>query len=356
MRTIIIAAIALAFVGAAHATPQSAQRSCAFNMRLSQARCARLYSTPVHGRAGGWTRDTASSSTLLYASDPFNDAVDIETVTSKGFTHSGSLTIAGALPLGLTVDHDQNLYVAGAVLTSGTPSVQVFPRGSTKPSKTYTSGLTGPIDVAVDQHGTVYVSNLLDPKGGGCGEGSGPGGSVVEYAKGSMKPTHTISGFPGCPNGVAVDSKSNLYLTYIYYPTSGFVESDVIEYPYGSTKGKALGLEVPGGPELGGLAFDAKGDLLVENVQDDATLNQLLTFPQGSKTPTNTIQYGGTGWASFKYFALDGNRYFAPAYIAENLSYVPSPAAAFEYPSGRQLFAQTTPLAFAYGIALSPGK
>jgi hypothetical protein len=318
--------------------------------------CARLHNAPVRGRAGGWMRNTGSSSTLLYASDPFADAVEIESVTSKGFTYAGSLSIAGALPLGLTVDGDQNLYVAAAVLTSGTPSVQVFPRGSTKPSKTYTSGLTGPLDVAVDKHGTVYVSNLLNPLGGGCGEGSGPGGSVVEYAKGSMKPTRTITDFPGCPNGITVDSKSNLYLTYIYYPTSGFVESDVIEYPYGSTKGKALGLEVPGGPELGGLAFDAKGDLLVENVQDDATLNQLLTYPPGSKTPTNTIQYGGTGWASFKYFALDGNRYFAPAYIAENLSYVPSTAAAFDYPSGRQLFAQTAPIAFAYGMALSAGK
>jgi hypothetical protein len=356
MRTIIIAAIALAFVGATHATPPSTQHPCAFNMHLSPAMCARLHNAPVHGRAGGWVRNTASSSTLLYASDPFSATVEIESVTSKGFTNAGSLSIADALPLGLTVDQNQNLYVAAATLGSGTPSVQVFARGATKPSKTYTSGLTGPTDVAVDSHGTIYVSNLRDPEGGGCGAGSGPGGSVVEYVKGNMKPARTITDFPGCPSGIAVDSKSNLYLAYLYYPTSGLLQSDVIEYPYGSIKGKALGLEVPGGPELGGLAFDAKGDLLVENVQDDATLNQLLTFRSGSKTPNNTIQYGGTGWSSFKYFALDGNRYFAPAYIAENLSYVPSTAAAFDYPSGRQLFAQTAPLAFVYGMAISAGK
>jgi hypothetical protein len=355
MRTIIIAAIALALVGATHATLQSNQHSCAFNMRLSQAMCERLHSAPLRGRSSGWVRNTASSSTLLYASDPFSGAVEIESVTSKGFTSAGSLSI-GALPLGLAVDQNQNLYVAAATLGSGTPSVQVFARGETKPSKTYTSDLTGPIDVAVDAHGTIYVSNLRDPQGGGCGAGSGPGGSVVEYAKGNMKPARTITDFPGCPSGIAIDSKSNLYLAYLYYPASGLLQSDVIEYPYGSTRGKALGLNVPGGPDLGGLAFDAKGDLLVENVQDDATLNQLLTFPPGSKTPANTIQYGGTGWASFKYFALDGNRYFAPAYITENLSYVPSTAAAFDYPSGRQLFAQTAPVAFVYGMAISAGK
>ena len=53
---------------------------------------------------------------------------------------------------------------------------------------------------------------------------------------------------------------------------------------------------------------------------DDATLNQILTFPHGSTKPSNTIQYPGTGWGTgFKFFALSGNRFYAPAYMSSKL-------------------------------------
>jgi hypothetical protein len=356
MRFLTLAAIALLSLGAVRAS-HAARPVCAFNLALNAAQCERFLESRPQSPAR--SRSSSSKGTYVYASLPFSDAVSISALGAKGFKPAGMLALpSGAIPFGLTVDGSQNLYVSISTFGSATPSVEVFPRGATEPSKTYTTGLAAPIDVAVDQHGTVYVANLASSKGGGCGQGSGPGGSVVEYANGSTRPTRTIADFPGCPEAVAVDSSANLYLTYIYYPATGFVQSDVREYGYQSTQGKALHLHVPGGPDLGGVAVTSSGDIVVENGEDDATLNQILTYKPGSKRPSSVIQYGGAGWGTgFKFFALLGNKLFAPAYIAENFSYVATSLAAFDYPSGRELFVQNPALIsqpWSYGIAVSP--
>jgi hypothetical protein len=360
MRYFTLAAITMLFVGAVHTTTPAARPTCAFNLPLNSSQCARWLNSPHHASGKSWSA-SAKGATLVYTSQPFVGVVDISALGPKGFKPAGTLALpSGSFPLGLTVDDSQRLYVAISTLTSGTPSVEVFPRGATTPSKIYTTGLSAPVDVAVDHHGTLYVANLAHAGGGGCAEGTGPGGNVIEYAKGSTIPTRTISGFPGCPSGVAVDSKANLYLTYLYYPPTGFAQSDVIEYPYGSTQGKALHLHVPGGPDLGGVAVTSTGELVVENDQDDATLNQILTFVHRSKKPTTSIQYGGSGWGTaFKFFALSGNRLFGSAYIAENLPFVVTALAEFDYPSGRELSVQKptgTSQPFIYGVAVSPGK
>jgi hypothetical protein len=361
MKFITLVSVVLLSIGAARGSLRTAPAGCVFNLPLTATQCERLLESRRQTPARSWS-SSRRNQTLVYASQTFSSAVSISALTATGFKPVGELALpSGGAPLGLTVDDSQNLYVAISPLgSSGTASVAVFPRGATKPSAVYTDGLSGPVDVAVDRHDTLYVANLANPGGGGCGQGSGPGGSVVEYSAGSTTPTRTISDFPGCPSAVAVDSKANLYLTYLYYPASGFAQSDVREYAYRSTHGKALHLHVPGGPELGGIAVTSAGDIVVENDQDDATLNQVLTFAQGSKKPLQTIQYGGVGWGTgFKYFALFGDRLFAPAYVVENFGYVVTTLAEFDYPSGREVFVQNpalTSLPFAYGIAVSPGK
>jgi hypothetical protein len=347
-------------IGAAREVRQPAKAACPFNLPLNAAHCERLLEAGRGTPARSWS-SSRKDQTLIYASQTFSGAVTISAVTAKGFKTVGELALgSGEYPLGLTVDASQDLYVAVSPLGSGTASVDVFPRGATKPSKTYTSGLTGPVDVAVDRHGTLYVANLANPSGGGCDQGSGPGGSVVEYAKGSMTPTRTITDFPGCPSAIAVDSNANLYLTNTYYLASKFTKSDVRKYAYQSTRGKSLHLHVRGGALFGGIAVTSQGDILIENGQDDATLNQLLTFAHDSKRPTGMIQYGGDGWGDgFKFFALLGDRFFAPAYVVAGFGYVATTIAEFKYPSGREVFVQNpalTSLPFAYGFAASPGS
>jgi hypothetical protein len=356
---IAIAALTLFSLGAAHEARHAAHAGCPFNLPLRAAQCERLLESGRETPARGWS-SSREDQTLVYASQTFSSAVAISSVTANGLKPVGELALgSGEYPLGLTVDASQNLYVAISPLGSGTASVDVFPRGATKPSQVYTSGLTGPVDVAVDHYGTLYVANLANPNGGGCDQGSGPGGSVVEYAKGSTTPTRTITDFPGCPSAIAVDSDANLYLTNTYYLASSFTKSDVRKYAYQSTHGRSLHLHVRGGALFGGIAVTDKGDIVVENNQDDATLNQILTYARHSRRPTSTIQYGGDGWGDgFKFFALLGDRLFAPAYVMAGFGYVATTVAEFKYPSGREVLVQNpalTSLPFAYGFAVSPG-
>jgi hypothetical protein len=361
MRSIGVAALVLLSIGAVHTARQTLPAGCPFNVPLTAAQCQRLLQSHRQTPARSWS-SSRTNQTLIYASQPFSSVVTISALTAKGgLKLVGELTMpSGGFPLGLTVDSSQNLYVAISPVGSGVASVAVYPRGATMPSEVYTSGLSGPVDVAVDRYGTLYVANLANPGGGGCGQGSGPGGSVVEYVKGSTTPSRTITDFPGCPNALGVDSNADLYMTYVYYPASGFAQSDVREYQYQSIHGVPLHLHVRGGALFGGIAVTSAGDIVVENVQDDATLNQVLTFAQNSKKLIGTIQYGGDGWGTgFKFFALLGQRLFAPAYVVESFSYVVTTVGEFEYPSGREIFVQNPALVslpFAYGVAVSTGK
>src|SRR5262249_13170510 len=146
-------------------------------------------------------------------------------------------------------------------------------------------------------------------------------------------PTAVITDVPGCPNGVATDTSGNLYVSYYVYPNSGGLQSDVMKYAPGSTKGNALKLSVPGGALLWHPGIDANGDLAVTNIQADDTLAQILVFKNGSKTPTQTIQ-DGFGWQPI-YFAIHGNRLFTGCFEQIPLGNEP---AEFAYPSGREQF------------------
>ena len=180
--------------------------------------------------------------TLLYASEPFSGEVSISSVDSKGLRAVGNLAFNSFLPVGVAVDASQNLYVSLVPLAGQQGAVDVFPRGATKPSKVYTKGLTQAEYVTVDSQGTVYVANLSDSSGG-C--------SVVEYAKHSMKPTAVITGIPGCIDGLTVDSSENLYVTYVAYPNSGGVQSNILKFTPGSKNGITLNLKAPGRMCLG---------------------------------------------------------------------------------------------------------
>jgi hypothetical protein len=257
----------------------------------------------------------------------------------------------------MAVDSSKNLYVA-LLNPNGPQSVEVFPRGSTKPSKSYTDGITGPLNIAIDSHDTLYVANFVGSKT--C--------NVLEYAKGSMKPTRTITDVPGCPNGVGVDADSNLYVTYIYYPPTGPWETDVMKYARGSTKGMRLHLKAPG-PGLDvfyGIAVAAAGDLVIGNLHEGYALDQILIFPRGSQTAASTVQFGNYWYPLF--FALAGNTLFAPAFLEQGgaagggfLSFfnliIGDEPAEFQYPTGRELFVENAKKlapGFYYAFAFSP--
>jgi sugar lactone lactonase YvrE len=319
---------------------------CIFHLATDPNACARQIRAVERPRTKRWISATAGQ-TLLYVSEPFGSAVSISTVGANAITQSGELTFDGAIPFSLAVGPSKNLYVA-LLNPSGPPSVEVFPRGSTKPSKVYTDGVTGPLDVAVDPHGTLYVANFVSSST--C--------NVLEYAKGSLKPTAVITDVPGCPNGVAVDASSNLYVTYIYYPATGPWQTGVMRYARGSTKGTRLNLKASGRNDFYGIAVDAKGNLVIANEAQDGMLYQILIFPRGSRAPAGGMAYGD-GWFPL-FFTLDGNRLFAPAYLEQgtaSLMTIGDEPAEFDYPGGRERLVESPTLAdpaFYYAFAISP--
>jgi hypothetical protein len=319
---------------------------CIFHLATDPVACARQVRTVARPRTKRWLSASAGQ-TLLYVSEPFASAVSVSTVGTNAITPSGELTFDGAIPFSLAVGPSKSLYVA-VLDASGPPSVEVFPRGSTKPSKTYTDGVTGPLDVAVDARGTLYVANFVSSSS--C--------NVLEYANGSMKPTAVITDVPGCPNGVAVDANSNLYVTFIYYPPTGPWQTDVMKYARGSTKGTRLNLKAPGRNDFYGIAVDGKGDLLIGNEAQVGMLYQILIFPRGAHAPASEIAYGD-GWFPL-FFTLAGNRIFAPAYLEQgtgSLMTIGDEPAEFDYPSGRERVVESPKLVdpeFYYGFAVSP--
>ncbi len=320
--------------------------SCVFNLAANPIACARRIQAVERPRTKSWIAPRAGK-TLLYVSEPFSSAVSISTVTANAITPSGQLTFNGAIPFSMAVDSSKNLYVA-VINPYGAQSVEVFARGSTRPSKIYTDGVTGPLDVAVDARGTLYVANFV----------SSTACNVLEYAKGSMKPTAVITDVPGCPNGVAVDARLNLYVTFIYYPQSQRWVTDVMKYSPGTTKGTQLHLLAPGLNDFYGIAVDGNANLVIGNSQEAGTIHQLLLFPHGSRSATVIAEYGD-GWFPL-FFALTGNRLYAPAYLEQgtgSLMTLGDVPAEFDYPSMNQRLVANPRLvgtSFYYGFALSP--
>ena len=165
-------------------------------------------------------------------------------------------------------------------LGAGT-TVSEFAAGSTTPTKTLT-GLNGPIALAFDSSGNLYVAN----------DGDGSGTTVSEFAPGSTTPTKTLSGLSS-PRALAFDSSGNLYVV-----NQG--GNTVSEFAVGSsTPTKTLtGLN---GPIA--LAFDSSGNLYVVN----EGANTVSEFTPGSSTPTATL----TGLDNPNALAFDssGNLY-----------------------------------------------
>lgn len=336
-----------ASTAAASGTQQPAPAPCIFKLNEDPIACARLIRAHGHPEGRSWISPATGNKTLLYASEPYAAAVSISTVSTHALTPSGMLTFNGELPFTLAVDSSKHLYV-GLLNPSGGSSVEVFSRNSKKPVRTYTNGITGALDVTVDSRGTLYVANFV----------SSTSCNVLEYAKGSMTPTATITDVPGCPNGVAVDANSNLYVTFIYYPPSAPWQTDVMKYAPGSTTGTRLNLKAPGLNDFYGIAVDANGNLVIADSVQAGMLGKILVFPAGSQTASHTMEYGD-GWYSL-FFALNGSRLFAPAYLEQGtteLTSIGDEPAEFEYPSGRERFVENPNLAspgFELGFAVSP--
>jgi hypothetical protein len=159
------------------------------------------------------------------------------------------------------VDKSGNLYVANV----GAKNVTEYKPGSSSPSCTYDAGLVDPINVTTDAKGDVFVVDFND---------FNAPGSVDEF----KQCTDTVSqqySIPKGPEGVAVDSKGDIFVSFFNANFAGAFE----EFPKGKTTPKALSATV-GSPA--GLILDKKGDLIADDQEGSI---DVIAPPYTTATP-----------------------------------------------------------------------
>ncbi len=270
------------------------------------------------GARAGWLSPQATTG-QLFVGDQTNQRVAIFSQQSGAPT--GQITDAISGPDGLYVDYRGTLYVCNF----GAGTVTEYPKGQVTHSKTLT-GTIGPKYVVAGRDGTVYVSDF----------GNGSKSNLYEYANGSTTPTTTIP-FATYPAGVALDTHNKLYVAY---NDSTNIDIEVLKFTPGSTKGKNLGIHLKYG-NAGGLTFDNKGDLLL----DDQSMAAVDVFPRGAVTPSKQI----TGFSLAYQIAL--NHKDTHLFVSDPFG--PS-VAEVAYPSGKPIRSFSSGLAGAFGVATSP--
>ena len=126
------------------------------------------------------------------------DGGTISTYTTAG--KAISPTIAGLDgPVGVAVDASGKIYVANSGSLPNTGSIETFNPDGSPASPTITAGLTTPFGITVDANGKIYVANYN-------------GGTVTTYLADGTQTTPTITGLQ-FPTDVKVDANGKIYVT-----------------------------------------------------------------------------------------------------------------------------------------------
>jgi hypothetical protein len=196
-------------------------------------------------------------------------------------------------PTQVAADSKGDLFVNSTKTSAG--AILFFPPGATKPSRTITTGISGPQALACDQSGDLFVLNS-EPK------------SVTVYAPGSGQPRLKITKGLHLPYSMAIDGSGNIYVGNITD------QSSVVVYASGKSSPQRFirtGISQPIA-----LAFDKAGDLYVSNQLVYATHRSSITaYAPGASSPMLTIDGAGcpTGDCNVKSLAFDSaDRLYVP--------------------------------------------
>jgi len=251
------------------------------------ARSARMAS-----RGAGYGPAKKSAQTL-FVSDLSASAIRLYPANVKNPKQTGEITQGIDLPVNIAVDQSGTLYVAN----NGNSTVTEYPLGQTTPSVTLTNSLVYPNGIAVDSAGTVYVTS-----------GSSVGDTyVLEFPKGATSPSVQVDGF-GLAIGLAIDKAGNLYVGDAH-------TNEVFEVAKGTTKPVDLALTELADPT--GVAISPKDDLYVSNESPSAFA--VHGYKLGQTTPFVTITDGTDGPYAIGFSASGtlfvGNGYKQPGNV-----------------------------------------
>ncbi|HXB83580.1 MAG TPA: hypothetical protein VNU22_09565 [Candidatus Acidoferrum sp.] len=215
----------------------------------------------------------ATNASLVFEADQEETAVNIYQTADLASNPAPIATIhvAAGCPYGLATDKKgKTLYVDD---NCGGNDVEEYAKGSTTLETKITDGISNPLGAAVDEHGTLYVSNYP--------------ATITEYTKGTTTPSKTISGGGLTdPFGLALDKKGNLYI-------ADFGADAVFELPAGGSSVTNLNLQSLGEPI--GLAIDEKTGILWETGGGDNIVNVYQLG--GSTSPIETFSGNGDPYA-----------------------------------------------------------
>jgi sugar lactone lactonase YvrE len=276
-----------------------------------------------------------------------------------------------SFPSGIALDSNGNIFVAN---NEGGPgfqgSITEYPAGATgnvAPIATITgsaTGLAGPLGIALDSAGNIYVANQYVAGSSSPDNDS----SITVYSAGSngdAAPIATIGGRnTGLENlnGIAVDSSRNLYVT----AATNDVGPKINVYPAGSDGNVSPDAVITGASsqlEGPGIAVDSAGRIYVSNLRGGTDqLGSIVVYPPGSSgdaVPVATITSNLTGLSGASGLALDsvGNIYVANGsdVSGEGGSIAIYPAGSYaDGPAMATIAGEDTKLDDPFGIALDP--
>ena len=248
---------------------------------------------------------------------------------------------------GIFIDSRGKLYVANAD-ESGNDRVTVYDDNANKPIRVY-KGIEFAFDVAVASNGTVYVADPCGTNGQGRVHVFGPHGTK------QLKLLYP----GGAPESLAVDSSDNLYVGYLIWP---HFWSQVKRFPPGSSNGERLLPKRTVG-FIGGIALDARGELLVANQIQGA----IDIFKGVRKPPLRVITTGQYRPFRFAFDRSENRLYVTYVYPCEgsgdqrgvarfstsSCGKRPNTVVALDYPSGKRLWTLREPGWSPTGIAVS---
>jgi hypothetical protein len=212
----------------------------------------------------------------VFVSDLVNDTVWICPANfgdiRNGFTFPTAQLTGVSDPVQIAVDAQGTVYVANAQTGgTGAGSVTIYARGQTAPTRTLSAGLDTSMGIAVDSAGTVYVSNKLLA-------------SIEVFPKGKNTPSATITANLTGPDGLAVNRAGDLFI-------ADSSADNVLELAHGTKTPKPLGLSGIERPT--GIAVDSHGNLYVANLAGAAS--RIAVFAPSSTKPSRVFSIRGPG-------------------------------------------------------------
>ncbi len=196
-------------------------------------------------------------------------------------------------PVGLWVDRSGTLYVVNTINGSNPVNVMEYKRGKTSPFRELEQGLVNPQAVGVAADGTVYVSDVQQNKIG----------VVVVYKRGQSTPETTITlpdpAYALQPGGIAFDAKGNV-LVATEAPETNTVH--VFSIVPGVWQPTDLGIQDAAGSSI---ALDGSGNLYTAGTENDD--GAVAVYAPGSTIPTRSFNLGAQ--IDFITVAADGTLY-----------------------------------------------